>query len=268
MSEEKLNIRQKIFATIEALVKSTKVKELNLNIPAKTQPIPFNIDTGVAELKYAVPTTLKKLETSIETRTACIIEKTLRPKVLDASIEALKAVVKEEEVSSINSAIVKELEYSIDTQVTDFFKAYDVNKKLSYIATIKSIEIGKYKPKIHALNTHIYPSIKENLHYFNKFTAEKKATILSYLPEREQLEFWKRAVIRSKLEPRQLELVGIFTGIPRGNVENIKINISGMCLNYSFKSTTTGGLGKKSESMRDIGVFINLETEKSLMVSK
>ena len=68
--------------------------------------------------------------------------------------------------------------------------------------------------------------VKEDIFYFRRLTLQKQPVRLSFLAEAEQLAYWKQAVRQSRKEPRQLQIAGLYNGIPYDCVENLKIKAS------------------------------------------
>lgn len=162
----------------------------------------------------------------------------------------------------------KKVDFSIESQVTallDEFTQVEV-KKFKFAIDVKGINLTNLKPIPHGLNLTVFPTLKDNLPFFKRFPIEKKPIVLSYLAEEEQLHYCKNAVLKTRKDPKKLKLVGVYKGIPRGSIENIKINYSTNYLNYNFK--TFFSPYKKSEPFKDIALFQDLETDKSVMVSK
>ncbi|MCP5105392.1 MAG: hypothetical protein GY950_18530 [bacterium] len=268
MPETKLNVRQKLFAALEALVKETEVKNVTLDIPVDIDTLPFTIDMAnkIQSLDYRVPSTVMEMETAIKPRVNCIVEELTRPRITDASISDLNAAVVDEQVEILHTPRILDADTRLTGETIDFFKTFGVEKKLKYNVTVKNLKPPDLTPKTRQLNVTIYPMLKENLGFFNRLTVNKKPVVLSYLSEKEQLHYWKMALIKTRKDIKKLKLLGVYTGIPRDSIENIKVNFSTKSLNYNFKTSIR--LYKKEEPLRDMALFDDLETGKSVMVSK
>lgn len=268
MSETRLNLQQKLFAVIEAMVKETEVRDIPMDVPAAVETLDyaFPVEDTVHSMDFGIPFAVEDIETSMEPQVVEIVGELNCPRIGEASISDLETKVMDEKVEEIHCPGIFDVDTSLTAETKDFFKIFDVGKKLKYDTVVKSIEPGDLTPGIKRLNLTIFPILKENLPFFNSLTVEKKPVVLSFLSEKEQLEYWKKAVIKTRRDVKQLKMIGVYTGIPRGGIDNIKINFSTRCLNYTFKMSL--GLYKKQESLKDLALFQDLETGKSIMVSK
>ena len=271
MSEEKLNLQQKLFAVIEGLVRETKIQELHPDIPAAVEELSFAIKTTTHSQAFQFPARTQALDTTIPAETVEIVQSFLQPQVTDAAISALQAAAVDENVAAVRDATVYDAPVQLTTDTVDFFSRFQINPNVKYTTTVKDVDFTGLKVgKPRSLNISVYPILRNNLELFKRFPVEKRPVILSFVSEEEQLHYWKKAVIKTRKEPRQLELVGVYTGIPRQYIENIRINFSNRCLNYNFKTTFDIGINlrAKKEPLKDMAVFQDLETGKSIMVSK
>jgi len=283
MSEEKLKLSQKVFAALERLIRETRVRELDLDYRVTAKTTDISVKTAVKPIAFALPATVTDIPVTITTQSIEILSQFIHPAIFDSSLESLTTAVVDEQVESINTtAVVEEpLEFST-TRVIDLFKQYriDPRRLSSYIQSdsskpsrltslIRQVDFQLLKPGVHTLHQNklkISAEIKENTVLIKRLTTQKKAVILSYLSEQEQLIYWKQAVLQTKKEPRQLQLIGVFTGIPYDYIENIKVNYRQKSLNYNFKIKSTPG--KRSIQLKDIALFSDITTNKIIMVFK
>jgi len=284
MSEEKLKLPQKMFAALERLIRETRVRELDLDYRVTAKTTDISMKTAVKPIAFALPATVTDIPVTITTQSIEILSQFIHPDIFDSSLESLTTAVVDEQVESINTtAVVEEpLEFSATTRVIDLFRQYriDPRRLSSYIQSdsskpsrltslIRQVDFQLLKPGVHTLHQNklkISAEIKENTVLFKRLTTQKKAVILSYLSEQEQLIYWRQAVLQTKKEPRQLQLIGVFTGIPYDYVENIKVNYRQKSLNYNFKVKSTPG--KRSIQLKDIALFSDITTNKIIMVFK
>jgi hypothetical protein len=170
------------------------------------------------------------------------------------------------------------LQLTTTTRIVDFFQqfAIDPGRLSSWLSTftsppgssfVKSIDIDRLKPTIHKLpetKLKMAARVKENLAFFRRLAVQKKPVILSFLSEKEQLVYWKRAVTQTRKEARYLQILGVYTGVPYDCVENIKVNYSQKSLNYNFKVRSH----RIQSEIRDIALFNDITQNKILMVVK
>lgn len=268
MSEDKLNLQQKLFAVIEGMVKETAIKEVPLHFSTAVTPLTFSINMKdrCHGVDFSIPSSVTDMEFSITPRLTCIVEELVKPRVEDAAITALETRVADEPVEKFHSPAVFDADPALTTETRDFFKTVGMDKKLKYNASVKKIDLTAFKPKTYHLNFTIRPILRDNPGYFNRFTVAKKPVVMWLLAEKEQLHYWKKAVLKTRKDPKKLKMVAVYTGIPRDMVENIKINYTNKCLNYNFKTSLR--LLKKDEPLKDMALFKDLETGKTIMVSK
>lgn len=270
MSEAKLNFQQKLFAVIEAMVKETDVRDIPLHMPAAVETLDYTIDMDqkIHPMDFSVSTAVDEIESTIQPQIVEIVEQLNRPGIRDAAIADLEAKVVDEKVVAITCPALLEADTRLDTETKDFFTTFNVDKKLKYNTAVKGVDIAKLKPqtRTHNLAFTVQPVLKDNLPFFNRFTVDKKPVVLYFLGEREQLHYWKKAVEKVRKDVKKLKMIGVYTAVPRGSSENLKINFSTKSLNYNFKNSLS--LYKKEEPVKDLALFEDLETGKSIMVNK
>ena len=280
MSEEKLKLPQKLFAALERLIRDTRVKDLDLEWKVNTKPLYFSMDTGINSLDFSIPARVAEQPVTIETDTVEIVYQLAHPSVNDASLEALTTEITDENVELINTAVVVEepLQLTTTTPVVDFFQqfAIDPGRLTASFLTgssspgsvlVRSIEPCHLKSAIHRLpesKLKIPAVVKDNLFFFRRLTVQRKPVVLSFLSEKEQLVYWKRAVTQTGKEARNLQILGVYTGVPYECVENIKMNYNQMSLTYHFRARAHNIRGE----MRDIALFNDKTVNKILMVVK
>lgn len=265
-----MNFQQKLFAVIEGMVKETDVKDIPLHVPAAVETLDYTIDMDekIHPMDFSVSTAVDEIEPAIPAQIVEIVEQLTQPGIEDAALSDLQADVVDEKVDTIICPALLEADTHLGTETKDFFKTFNVDKKLKYDTAVKGVDIAKLKPRtqIHNAKFTIRPVLKDNLPFFKRFTVNKKPVVLSFLGEREQLHYWKKAVEKTRKDVKKLKMVGIYTAVPRGSTENLKINFSTKSLNYNFKESFS--LYKKEEPVQDLGLFEDLETGKSIMVNK
>ncbi len=267
MSEAKLNVQQRLFAALETLVKQTRVKEVPLLFSTAVTPIPFSVDTAVHEMEWEVPVSIAAPpDFLLDVRVAGGVEEITCPEVRDAEVSALSTGVIDVAVDTLHSVQLHEV--AVDTlstvPVRDFFADYQI-KKMKYSTSVKTVNLASYSPGIRKLTTAIFPILKENVTFFRKLPVSAHPAELSYMSVKEQFYFWKKAVNKTRKEAKKLKLLGVYPGIPREAIENIKVSYSSRSLNYNFIPSYNH---RKETPLVQIALFTDLETNKSVMVSK
>ncbi|MGE5343283.1 MAG: hypothetical protein ACM3SY_17580 [Candidatus Omnitrophota bacterium] len=271
MSDQKLNLSHKVFAALERLVKDTVVWDAELTIPATCCDQELSLPQTCVAIDPAIPSAVVDLEESslcIRAETQEIVDHLIHPTITDARMNALEAVVHDEPVGDIASATIHEvpldLETSSELRVHDFFKKYRIAPTLSYTATVKPIDIESLKAPVHGIAVNLASRcfIRENVTFFHRLTVQHKPAVLSFLSERTQLGYWKRAVVQTKKEARKLDLIGIYWGVPYESIENIKINYSQKRLCYHFKAQAL----HSDIALKNIALFVDTDTQKTVVV--
>jgi hypothetical protein len=278
MSEEKLKLPQKMFAALERLIRDTRVIDVNLQWEVTAKTLHFSLASEAHDLDFYISTNVVEEPISIDSDIREIVHQLAHPSVEDASLDSLTADIKDENVELITSAAVIDEPLTLTTgiQVKDFFRQAAIDpsrisssffKGKSQEVAIKNIDLACVKPVIHRLpdsKLKITIVVKENLFFFRRLTVQKKPAVLSFLSEREQLIYWKRAVTQTQKDARHLQMLGVYTGIAYDCVENIKMNYSQMTLTYHFKSRTP----KNRCQLKDIALFSDTDINKIFMVVK
>jgi hypothetical protein len=264
MSEQKLKLPQKVFAAIERIIKDTRVKDADLSIVTTPAQMELEINANIAEISTVIPMDVLEPLFNIEVNLKESIGELMNTTVQDAQMEALEAVVKDEKVESINTAALHDEPLGIETTVWDFFKKFQIKPMQSYKAEIKSVGFERVKTKIYRVPLRINTGIKENLPAFKRLVVFHKPVILNFLSEREQLEYWRMAVVQTRKEVKKLQLFGVYSGVPYSSIEKIKINYSKKRLCYNFKPRTAG----KGSELNGVAIFNDTETNKTLLVVK
>ncbi len=262
MSEQKLNLSQKAFAYLERMVKETQIHSANLTVTTPTSGLTLTIDTSSNDVKFNIDTQVADTAFSINTDSHEILEDFLHPHIYDSAVDSLKTIVIDEKIELILTAAVHDEHLHFTSQPIDFFKKFNLQSKLFYETTIKTIDFKNLKPRVHDSVFAINTAIRDNLFIFKRLTVEQKPVVLSFLSENHQLGFWRQAVLQTRKEPRHLDLIGIYIGVPYDIIEKIRLNYAGKRLCYNFKLHSPG----KATQLNDIALFGDLDTGKTVVI--
>jgi hypothetical protein len=285
MSEEKLKLSQKMFAALERLIREARVKDLELELEVKTKSLEYSLTASTQSPDFALTAPVKETPLTLAVNPVEIVYRLSNPVIGTASLDTLTTRVVDEEVERINTAAVFTEPFQAITtaEVKDLFKEYHIvpgrlpashqiaSATGSSGSLVKNLEFHLVPPRQH-LGVHsvpesrlkITPQIKENVFYFKRLTLQKRPVKLSFLSEQQQLIYWRQAVLKSRKEPRQLQIAGVYTGIPYDCVENLKINAQQNTLQYNFK---TGSQFQGSRCpLKNIALFNDLSENKVLVV--
>jgi len=265
-NHNKLQIQHKLFAAIERMIKETRVFPIDLEQPASVSGTNLEINAGQHSLPMDIPAAITGIPVTINTPTHEIVETLTNPPVHDAGAHAIDTPVNDVPTALLTTVDVHNVPVRLNTRVpvNDFLKEYDIKPHVHYSTPAKSIDIKALTAITKTIPTVMTHRLKENTVAFRRVTVTHPPVELSYLTEKEQLVFWKKAVEKTRKEPRKLQLIGVYTAIAYDCIENLKINLHQRRLNYTFKTQIPRDRGQ----LRDIALFKDLETEKSVMVRK
>jgi hypothetical protein len=262
MSEQELKLTQKLFALVERMVKETPVRQLDLDVGKHAHRVfewDFSFTTTLRDIQWHITTPVTELPFSITTRAIEIMDSFNKPRIVDAVMESLEAHVADVDVAGITCPVIHhfddQLVLATTCKVNDFFKKFKINEKLLYTTTIHAIELKTITIPIKTIPLSITTTVKENLLLFRRLIIERQPVELSFVTEKEQLLFWRNAVLKTKQEPRYLKLIGVYTGVPYYFIETEKItlNPSRNSLSYRFKFKLPGKM--EEDSLKDIALF-------------
>lgn len=263
---KKFQLQHKLFAAVERMIKETRVYNIDLEQDVSVSLVNPVIETQTHPLYFNIPANINGLPVTIETETYEIVEGLAKPQVHDANAGQLEAKINDVPADIVKTADVRNVPVRLSARVTvkDFFKEYKIKPRLHYSTPVKSIDFKRLKPAIKQITPRITAQVKENSYAFRRLTVEQPAVELSFLTEKEQLVFWKKAVEKTRKEPRKLRLIGVYSSVAYDCIENVKINFAQKRLTYNFKSRIPRDRGR----LRDIALFRDLDTDKSVMVRK
>jgi len=279
MSDKELKISQKLFALLERLVKETKVHGIEV-VPDPDTGRVAALDLGMTvnncDLDFKISTGQRELSFHLDTEVIGIMQQFSNPTVHDGGMKEIDAQVKDEPVDNIHRPkvlAVAEEDIKIDTGVSvrDLFKTYNIKSKPTFTTKIHSLEAADWTTVSQDIPVKMTARIHDNLFFVRRLTVERQAVELSLMSEPEQLEFWKIAVIKTRKEPKQLKLLGVYTGIPYALVERDKITMNPGRGTLSYRLKMDVPRKRSSEDMKDIALFaVTNDSAKStlLMVKK
>lgn len=267
MSETRLNLQQKLFAVIEGLIRDTEIHNLDLAIPAIVRSPEYFISCEVGELGFFLEAPVTELDFAMDASVMEIIDQLIHPIIADAHIEALSSSVLDETVDAYHQPEIHDEPVSLTTRVIDFFKEYHLDSRFHYDTHVAGLDFAFPPLSIRNLGLAIFPIIKENTSLFRRLRVESPPAELSFIKETEQLYYWKLAVGKTHREAKKLKLLGVYPGVPRWAVENMKINYTSRALTFTYNVLADPGRTKEG-AQDSIAIFSDLETDKTIIVSK
>lgn len=266
MSDQKLTIPHKFFAVIERLVKETCVKDLKFQVPVNVQEMEFAMETGAKDLEVTIAAKYSEIPVSIETTINEGVEDFNSPTIWDAEVDKLDAKIVDEKVEFIHSTTIQSIDPVFDStvRVVDFFKKFNIDNRLMYKTTVKNLSMINPIPKVFSIQVELSTRavVMDNLYFFRRLTVRHKTAIMSMVPEKTQLGYWREAIAKTGKEVRKLSLAGVYYGVPFDFIENMKIDYTNKSLCYNYKSQAV----RPGIIRKDIALFTDLETQKTIVV--
>jgi hypothetical protein len=270
MSEQELSLTHRLFAVLERWVKETRVHGIEVVPDPATgavKTLDFTLDTEVAEVDYSIASGVQDQAFAIDAQTVEIIQALIQPGVNDASMEDLEVKVQDEEVEHLITTEVHDQETSFSSlagtppRVHDLFNIYKIKPKMFYSTSVKSVAVRGWTTGVKDLPVGLAARIKENLLLAFRFQVERSPAQVSYVSEKDQLILWKKAVEKSKMEPKALKLIGIYPGVPFYFIqaEKISMNPARKTLTYRFKSKIPRS--RDRSDLRDLALFTIISDE-------
>jgi len=264
MSDKKLKLSHRIAGVIDRLIKTTKVKEVDLSVFKRNVSVPVIIESAVKRADLHLKYNPKFIEPTITPELIEIIDTLKNTSVISILLEDLNVKIRREEFELFSSNDIFDLRTRFSAETVDFFKKYNISSKLNYKTKITKIDFDILKPKIYKLKSFKFPVIKENLYVIKKNIIVKKSVSLSYLSEKQQLNYWRKAVIATKKEPKELELIGVYYNVPYYDIEKLKVDYKLKELSYKLKENI---IAKKTR-MCNIIVFRDIMEKKGVIIEE
>lgn len=264
MPDKKLKLSHKIAGVIDRLIKSTRVKTVDLSVLKGIISIPVIIESSRKRLIPHITYNNKSINFNIQPVLIEIIGVLNANKVNSVSLKDLKTNIKSEPLEIYHINNVYDMNTFFTTVSIDFFEEFKVSKKLSYRTKINNLSFSIIKPNIIKLHTFKFPIIKDNLFLIKRYRITKKSVQLSYLSEKQQLNYWRRAVITTRKEPKLLEFIGVYYQVPYYDIEKMKVNYKLKELSYNLKENI---IAKKTR-ICNIIVFRDIIEKKGVIIEE
>ncbi len=262
MSDQKLNISHKLAGVIDRLIKTTSVKSIDLNVFKGAYSANFNIEIKTKRVVPHISTDTKVINCIFTPQLTEIIGSFSKPKVEKISLSEIKTEVKTENLYLIHSGNIANISTVVDVKVEDVFRKFNISSKLNYKTRISEFDFNNIKPKILNIGRLNYPRVINNYYLVKNSIISKKTAQLFFLSQKEQLTYWRKAVMQTKLDPKELELIGVYYNVPYYNLQNFKIDFSQRELKYKLKENSVA----KKIKVCDIIIFRDIEKKKGIII--
>ncbi len=262
MSDKKLNLSHKLAGVIDRLIKTTRVKEVDLNTFKGMRSVNLRIESVIKRGVPFIAFNERVIDCVIEPQLFEVIGNLKKNKVFTISLSELNTNIKAENLHITYSGDVCDIPTNINTKTEDVFKKFNISSKLNYKTKIRELNLRLFKPKILSVHRLDYPRIIDNYYLIKKTIISKKSVKFDFLSEKEQLIYWRKAVIQTKRDPKGLELMGVYYDVPYYNIENFKIDFSMQKLSYRLKENTNTNKLK----VCDIIIFRDISKKKGIII--
>jgi len=262
MPDKKLGLTHKFAGVIERLIKTTEVKNLELNFFRGNKALKFNIAPKIKRNIPHISYIEKNMDFKIIPELIEIIGKFKENQTKTLSLSEFNTKIKTEPLNIFHTNNVFQINTSIKVKTENIFEKYNISPVLKYKTRIKCIDFNFLKPVVLKAPSFKYPLIRDNLYLIKKTIIYKKAVQVSFLSEEQQLTYWRKAVMQSKTEPKSLELIGVYYQVPYYSIENIKIDFKLKQLSYKLKENS---VAKKIKEY-DIIIFRDIIKKEGIII--
>jgi len=239
MSDKKLNLSHKLAGVIDRLIKTTRVKEVDLNTFKGMRSVNLRIESVIKRGVPFIAFNERVIDCVIEPQLFEVIGNLKKNKVFTISLSELNTNIKAENLHITYSGDVCDIPTNINTKTEDVFKKFNISSKLNYKTKIRELNLRLFKPKILSVHRLDYPRIIDNYYLIKKTIISKKS-----------------------VKFKGLELMGVYYDVPYYNIENFKIDFSMQKLSYRLKENTNTNKLK----VCDIIIFRDISKKKGIII--
>jgi hypothetical protein len=267
MPGQRLNIPQRLFSLLEKIFGECRVSEALLTFAGGTVPVPLAWACRPAEVALLCSVAVHSQEMAwSQVQVVDLLEKVERANVTDFLVGTEHPAIAENDLALLHSPPLAAVRLEMRPAVRDVFNKFNAKYFSSAADMVRGWELphsGRIAAKQVQLSLSSY--VRENTALMRTMVIKRRPVILNYVAESEQLEFWKMAVEQTGKEPRRLELIGVYLGIPLERVESFRWDSQGNHLALVVsRSAPLAGLSEN----KDVALFRDLETQKAVMVAK
>jgi len=133
--------------------------------------------------------------------------------------------------------------------------------RVDYRTRTHNLPFHDFSFSCHNLVSALTPVLHDGVASLGQLAVRRQSIPLNFLSKGEQLSFWRQAIQQTGREARQLQLVGVFPGIPIGAAERFGVDWKTERLIYRFIPGRTG-----VQVLRDIAVFQDTVEKKAVLV--
>ncbi len=259
MSGQKLKASHKIAAFLERMLRDIRVRDMEVAIPAVSQEIPSEIRAYVIDESVALNCDLVEMDTgfgsSVHSMGALSVDE-----ITGISLKSFTTESVDIELKSITATTVEDENLRIDAVALDYCDSDSF--RIKYKTRVRPIDFSGFSATVNWLNPLIYSKVKDNLFLIRKLKVRHSAVNMSYVGEKTQLKFWKKAVITTRKDPKKLELKGFFYGVPVDSIEKLAYDGMRGVLLYSYTQNYRKGVVK----VKDVAVFHDVEKNERVVI--
>lgn len=133
--------------------------------------------------------------------------------------------------------------------------------RVDYRTRTHNLPFRDFPISCHNLVSALNPVMRDGVAPLGRLAVHRQSIPLNFLSKGEQLSFWRQAIRQTGREARQLQLVGVFPGVPIGAAERFGVDWKTERLIYRFIPGRTG-----VQTLRDIAVFQDTVEKKAVLV--
>lgn len=252
---------QKLLTLLDRMIRGTKIKEIPpliaCQIRSVTQPPPAKIDSE----SLRINTTFQPVALPQTSQVTDIIQNFATPQTHQCSLSDLLAQIHTENIKSIRSVGWVSPSITIHSKAIDLFKKFDLSRRLNYKTRVHTLSPSTLSTQVKSTGFQLNLQIRNKLADLMTIPVKVPPAVLSFISEKEQLAFWKLAIRQAHKSPKQMNLIGIYPGVPYNCATHIEVDrLKNLQFRFKEKLSTVRG------NLQKVALFRDLDTQKIISV--
>ncbi len=259
MSER--DLKRKIFAAIEKIVRNLKIKEIAFKIDVNSNNLKYNLIISKKELNFKINTIVNESIEELNSNINSVLEQINSPEIKNPDFDSLNVIVIDSRIDYFSNTIIYDKNIIFKTNVNDLLRSNSSYLKLSYKTKTNNLYMG-YNITTNKADLNFKYQINDNESILRLIKISKNPVLLKFIKEEEQLEFWKIAIIDMKKKAKDIKLLSVFKNMVLDYIEKLRYDSIKNRLYFNYRLIDL----KKKIRKFDIAIFKNIDNNKAFMV--
>jgi len=255
------DIKQKIFATIEKIVRNLRIKEIPFEIVANPNSLKYNLIVSGNDLNLKMNTSINESLEQLTPNINSVLEQINSPEIKDSGFDTLNAVVTDSKIDFFSNTIISNMDFMFKTDINDLIGKNSSYLRLNYKTKTNDFYLD-YSINTNKIDLTFEYRINDNESILRLIKVNRNPVLLKFIKEEEQLEFWKIAIIDMKKKAKDIKLLSVFKNMVLDYIEKLKYDSMKNRLSFNFRLI---GLKKKIRKF-DVAIFKDIDNNKAFMV--